>query len=67
MRGRPGPLARTNVTERSITVRYVWADMVDAWAAQDASLMDEIWDPIITDLDSDYTAYPYVSSVGIGG
>ncbi|MFD8780194.1 hypothetical protein [Streptomyces sp. NPDC059916] len=24
--------ARTNITERSITVRYVWADMVDAWA-----------------------------------
>ncbi|WP_326715658.1 hypothetical protein OG758_47965 [Streptomyces sp. NBC_01474] len=49
--------ARTNITARSITVRYVWADMVDAWADQDASLMDEIWDDIITDLDSDYAAY----------
>lgn len=28
--------ARTNITERSITVRYVWADMVDAWATQDS-------------------------------
>ncbi|MGW6145851.1 hypothetical protein [Streptomyces sp. NPDC055140] len=44
----------------------MWADMVDAWAAQDAGLMDEIWDDVITDLDSDYAAYAYVSSVGIG-
>lgn len=28
--------------------------------------MDEIWDDVITDLDSDYAAYAYVSSVGIG-
>ncbi|MFB7713925.1 hypothetical protein [Streptomyces sp. NPDC056105] len=62
----PQSRARSNVTERSITVRHVWADMVDAWAAQNANLMDEIWDDIITDLDSDYAAYAYVSSVGIG-
>ncbi|MFF1594294.1 hypothetical protein ACFVY0_40355 [Streptomyces sp. NPDC058286] len=62
----PQSRARVNVTERSITVRYVWADLVDAWADQDAGLMDEIWDDIITDLDSDYAAYAYVSSVGIG-
>ncbi|MEK0097353.1 hypothetical protein WDA79_02320 [Streptomyces sp. A475] len=43
----------------------MWADLVDAWATQDANLMDEIWDDIITDLDSDYAAYAYVSSVGI--
>ncbi|WP_206301843.1 hypothetical protein [Streptomyces sp. AcE210] len=62
--------AWVNVTERSITVRYVWADLVDAWAAQDAAqgagLMDEIWDDIITDLDSDDAAYAYVACVGIG-
>ncbi|MFB7999074.1 hypothetical protein ACFC4G_40455 [Streptomyces sp. NPDC056002] len=57
--------SRPAVTERSITVRYVWADLVDAWATQDANLMDEIWDDIITDLDSDYAAYAYGSSVGI--
>ncbi|MFD0035984.1 hypothetical protein ACWGDS_48635 [Streptomyces sp. NPDC055059] len=61
----PQSRARVNVTERSIT-GYVWADLVNAWAAQDANLMDEIWDDIITDLDSDYAAYAYVSSVGIG-
>ena len=57
---------RWNVTERSITVRYVWGDLVDAWANQDEGLMDEIWEDIISDLDSDWTAYAYVSSVGIG-
>ncbi|MFD4483473.1 hypothetical protein ACFWPU_46310 [Streptomyces sp. NPDC058471] len=62
----PESRRRPNVNERSITVRYVWADMVDAWADQDADTMDEIWDDIISDLDSDYTAYAYVSSVGIG-
>ncbi len=29
--------------------------------------MDEIWDDVVTDLDSDYGAYAYVSSVGISG
>ncbi|MFE2992631.1 hypothetical protein [Streptomyces sp. NPDC059262] len=56
---------RPNLEQRSITVRYVWADLVDAWAAQDENTLDEIWDDIITDLDSDYAAYAFVSSVGI--
>ncbi|MFF1360678.1 hypothetical protein [Streptomyces sp. NPDC058297] len=56
---------RPNLTDRSITVRYVWGDLVDAWAAQDENALDEIWDDIITDLDSDYAAYAYVSAVGI--
>ncbi|MFE9413906.1 hypothetical protein ACFYN0_34750 [Streptomyces sp. NPDC006704] len=60
------PYARPNVSERSLTVRYVWDDMVDAWADQDEALMDDIWEDIISDLDSDWTAYAYVSSVGIG-
>lgn len=58
--------SRPNVSERSITVRYVWGDLVDAWADQDDGMMDEIWEDIISDLDSDWTAYAYVSSVGIG-
>jgi hypothetical protein len=33
---------------------------------QSDDLMDEIWEGIISDLDSDWTAYAYVSSVGIG-
>ncbi|MET7540032.1 hypothetical protein [Streptomyces sp. NPDC005507] len=56
---------RPNLEQRSITVRYLWADLVDAWAAKDENALDEIWDDIITDLDSDYAAYAYVSSVGI--
>lgn len=28
--------------------------------------VDEIWDDVIADLDPDYAAYAYVSSVGIG-
>lgn len=46
-------------------VRYVWDDLVDAWAARDENTLDEMWDDIITDLDSDYAAYAYVSCVGI--
>ncbi|MFE4660902.1 hypothetical protein ACFRFJ_29950 [Streptomyces hydrogenans] len=57
---------RPTLSQRSITVRYIWGDLVAAWAAQDADTVDEIWDDVITDLDSDYTAYAYVASVGIG-
>ncbi|MEU3756395.1 hypothetical protein AB0H17_27150 [Streptomyces olivoreticuli] len=57
---------RPNVTERSISVRYLWNDMVDAWAAKDLEALDEVWDDIICDLDSDYAAYAYVSAVSIG-
>ncbi|WKK24143.1 hypothetical protein QZH56_36825 [Streptomyces olivoreticuli] len=54
------------ITERSISVRYLWNDMVDAWAAKDLQALDEVWDDIICDLDSDYAAYAYVSAVSIG-
>ncbi|GLV95784.1 hypothetical protein [Streptomyces virginiae] len=54
------------LSDRSITVRYIWPDLVQAWAARDEAMVDEIWDDVITDLDSDYAAYAYVSSVGIG-
>ncbi len=57
--------ARPNISQRTITVRYIWGDLVDAWARKDAGTVDEIWDDVITDLDSDYNAYAYVSSVGI--
>ncbi|SEB65435.1 hypothetical protein [Streptomyces sp. TLI_105] len=56
---------RRDLNTRTVTVRYIWADLVDAWAARDANLVDEIWDDVISDLDSDYNAYAYVSSVGI--
>ncbi|MFF5490727.1 hypothetical protein ACFY7Y_37965 [Streptomyces virginiae] len=54
------------LSDRSITVRYIWSDLVSAWADRDEAMVDEIWDDVITDLDSDYAAYAYVSSVGIG-
>ncbi|MFE1383635.1 hypothetical protein ACFW6S_32285 [Streptomyces sp. NPDC058740] len=57
---------RPNVSQRSITVRYIWDDLVQAWAARNAALVDEIWDDVISDLDSDYNAYAYVTAVGIG-
>ncbi|MEV6426043.1 hypothetical protein [Streptomyces sp. NPDC051662] len=57
---------RPTLQQRSIQGRYFWDDLVDAWEAKDDSLMDEIWEDIINDLDSDYAAYAYVSSVGIG-
>ncbi|MEU6621000.1 hypothetical protein ABZ926_09530 [Streptomyces litmocidini] len=56
---------RRDLNTRTVTVRYIWADLVDAWATRDANLVDEIWDDVISDLDSDYNAYAYVSSVGI--
>ncbi len=60
------PRRRPNVAStRSVTVRYVWDDAVDAWAAQDIQTLDEIWDDIICDLDTDYRAYAYVTSIGI--
>ncbi|MEU6299822.1 hypothetical protein [Streptomyces erythrochromogenes] len=55
-----------SLSDRSITVRYIWGDLVKAWADRDESLIDEIWDDVISDLDSEYAAYAYVSSIGIG-
>ncbi|MFD7719016.1 hypothetical protein [Streptomyces sp. NPDC059814] len=57
---------RPDLSERSVQARYVWDDMVDAWGEGDLDTLDEIWDDIITDLDSDYAAYAYVGSIGIG-
>ncbi|MEX0171529.1 hypothetical protein [Streptomyces sp. LMG1-1-1.1] len=56
---------RPNISQRSITVRYIWSDLVDAWATRNQHLIDEIWDDVISDLDSDYAAYAYVSAIGI--
>ncbi|MGW1013004.1 hypothetical protein ACWD4X_23580 [Streptomyces termitum] len=56
---------RRDLNSRTITVRYIWTDLVEAWSAQDANAVDEIWDDVISDLDSDYNAYAYVSGIGI--
>lgn len=60
----PEKYRRPNVQDRSIQVRYVWDDAVDASAANDIATLDEIWDDIIADLDSDWIAYAYVSGIG---
>ncbi|MCY0923441.1 MULTISPECIES: hypothetical protein [unclassified Streptomyces] len=57
---------RPTVSERSVQARYIWDDAVDAWSQGDLAALDEIWDDVITDLDSDYAAYAYVGSIGIG-
>lgn len=62
----PESRRRYNVTERSIQARYVWDDAVNAWATGDMDTLDEIWDDLISDLDSDYAAYAYVGAIGIG-
>ena len=58
-----------DIPPRRLTIRStygVWDDMVDAWIAGDTQALDVIWDEIIADLGSDYDAYSYVESVGIG-
>ncbi|MGW1496129.1 hypothetical protein [Streptomyces sp. NPDC002402] len=47
-------------------VRYIWDDAVDAMQAGDAGKLEEIWDDIISELDSEWGAYTYVSHVGLG-
>ncbi|MFF3555038.1 hypothetical protein ACWD4V_18090 [Streptomyces tsukubensis] len=57
---------RRSLSDRSIQARYIWGDAVKAWATNDIDILDEIWDDIISELDSDFAAYAYVSGVGIG-
>ncbi|MEH0656025.1 hypothetical protein QA995_42635 [Streptomyces scabiei] len=47
-------------------VRYIWDEAVDARESGDEGKLEEIWDDIISDLDSDWGAYTYVSYVGLG-
>ncbi|MFE9679763.1 hypothetical protein ACFYO5_37645 [Streptomyces sp. NPDC006259] len=47
-------------------VRYIWDEAVDAREAGDQGKLEEIWDDIISELDSDWGAYTYVSYVGLG-
>ncbi|WP_372481840.1 hypothetical protein [Streptomyces fuscigenes] len=62
-----GGRARHNVDQvRSIQGRYIWDDVVAAYADGDVDAMDDIWLDVIQDLDSMYAAYAYVSSISIG-
>ncbi len=53
------------ISQRTVTARYIWDDAVNAWASGDLATLDEIWDDVISDLDSEYAAYAYVGSIGI--
>lgn len=53
-----------DLDERSVQLRGIWADVVGAWAAGDASALDDVWWDIIYSIDSPSGAYEYVSSVG---
>ncbi|MFF2081770.1 transcriptional regulator [Kitasatospora sp. NPDC058162] len=60
---------RRELQHRSINVRGIWNDLVDAWDKGPADLaavrmLDVIWDEVITGLGSDYDAYSYVEHVG---
>ncbi|MEV6212015.1 hypothetical protein [Kitasatospora sp. NPDC051914] len=57
---------RDNLRLRSIQVRYVWDEAVDAMVDGDEAKLEEIWDDVIADLDSDWGAYTYVSHIGLG-
>ncbi|MER7849240.1 hypothetical protein ABTZ03_35475 [Kitasatospora sp. NPDC096077] len=60
------PRRRDNLRVRSFQARYIWDDSVDALTTGDLTKLEEIWDDVISELDSDYGAYQYVSSVGLG-
>ncbi|MFJ8473608.1 hypothetical protein [Kitasatospora sp. NPDC094011] len=60
------PRRRDNLRIRPLQVRYIWDDAVDALTTADADKLEEIWDDVISDLDSDYGAYQYVSHIGLG-
>ncbi|MFF3555018.1 hypothetical protein ACFYXL_16630 [Streptomyces tsukubensis] len=57
---------RRPLSDRSIQARCIWDDAIRAWAADDLDTLDDIWDDVISELDSDFAAYAYVSAIGIG-
>lgn len=57
---------RRLLSDRSIQARYIWDDAIKAWGRGDMETLDGIWDDIISDLDSNFAAYAYVSAIGIG-
>ncbi|MFB7865376.1 MULTISPECIES: hypothetical protein [Streptomyces] len=60
------PRRRDNLRIRTLQVRYLWDDAVDAMVAGDVGKLEEIWDDVIADLDSDWGAYTYVRHIGLG-
>ncbi|WP_157874522.1 hypothetical protein [Streptomyces sp. AcH 505] len=56
---------------RDLRVRHKniwrWKPIVQAWAAQDSLVMEDLWQELISDMDSDYRSYQYVGHIGICG
>jgi hypothetical protein len=57
---------RDNLRVRRMQVRYVWDAAVDALVSGDLDELEQIWDDIIAELDSDWGAYTYVAHIGLG-
>ncbi len=57
---------RDNLRVRRFQVRYIWDDAVEAMVAGDVDKLEELWDDVIAELDSDWGAYTYVSHIGLG-
>ncbi|MFI0779267.1 hypothetical protein [Streptomyces sp. NPDC021212] len=60
------PRRRDNLRIQHRQVRYIWDDAVDALVASDLDTLEDLWDDIIAELDSDWGAYTYISYIGIG-
>jgi len=60
------PRRRDNIRVRWLQVRYIWDAAVDALAADDIQALEEAWDDVIAELDSDWGAYTYVGHIGLG-
>ncbi|MFF2375096.1 hypothetical protein ACFVUW_12030 [Streptomyces xiamenensis] len=57
---------RDNLRTRTLQIRYIWNDAVDAMTTNDLAALEDIWDDIIAELDSDWGAYTYVRHIGLG-
>lgn len=57
---------RTNLRLRRLQVRYIWDMAVDALAQGNLDALEDVWDDVIAELDSDWGAYTYVSHIGLG-
>ncbi|CDR18151.1 hypothetical protein [Streptomyces iranensis] len=57
------PRRRDNLRIQHRQIRYIWDD---ALVASDLDTMEDLWDDIIAELDSDWGAYTCASYIGIG-
>ncbi len=55
---------RRDLAPRSVNVRGVWDQAVDAWMDDDQDELDAVWDEVLDLIGSDYDGYSYVSSIG---